>query len=131
MGLGFALGILELYVLVYITSVATIEGFKDFLLDGFDRLHYVFLRPEGVLHSLAICANLSLMMCIRLCLDLFSIVRVRKLLETIPETIMVLLFLEKFIDKVGDTCSKGIIIILAISIDHNITMFEGSLITVN
>lgn len=69
-------------------------------------------------------------MCIRLCLDLLPFVRISEPLEAIPKSIMILLILEELIDKVSDPRSKSIIIILPISIDQNIPMFEGSLITV-
>lgn len=128
--LRLALGILELYVLIYIKSIFTIEGFEDFLLDGFDRLHNVFLRPKRVLHSLAVGAYFPLMMGVRLCLDLLALVYVGELLEAISEGVMVLLIFEEFIDEVGDACSKGIIVVLSVSVDQDVAMFKGSLIAV-
>ena len=41
-----ALGILQLYVLIYITLILTVQRLKNLLLDSLNRLHNIFLRPE-------------------------------------------------------------------------------------
>lgn len=69
-------------------------------------------------------------MCIRLRFDLLPFIYIGEPLQTIPKRIMILLILEELIDEVSDPRSKSIIIILPISIDQNIPMLKGSLITV-
>ena len=117
-----ALGILQLYVLIYITLILTVQRLKNLLLDSLNRLHNIFLRPKRVLHLLAVGADLPLMR-IRLRLDLLTLTSVGESFEAISESGMVLLILEELIDKVSDACSKRIVIILAVSIDQDIAMF--------